>query len=99
MEILLLTVAFGKSVLSNKVILFSLLFFLIHIAVALHIITLSRFAVVADRYAYIATSGIAFVLSCYLVRIFRKKERYRSVIVVRSGQIFSLQEYTIAFSV
>jgi hypothetical protein len=80
--LILLTVVFWKTVFSNKVILFSLLFFLLHIAVALHIISLSRFVVVADRYAYIAVTGIAFAISCYLVRIFRKKARYRGVVVV-----------------
>src|SRR5690554_5012092 len=37
-----------------------LLFFIIHIALALHIIPLSRFAVVADRYAYLSIIGIGF---------------------------------------
>jgi hypothetical protein len=83
--IILLAISFGRSVLSNKVILFSLLFFLIHIAVALHIISLSRFAVVADRYAYIATTGIAFALSFYTVRIFRRRKKYRIVVVILSA--------------
>jgi hypothetical protein len=80
--LILLALSFGKSVLSNKVLLFSLLFFLIHIAVALHIISLSRFAVVADRYAYIATVGIAFALSFYAVRRIREGGKYGKVAIV-----------------
>jgi hypothetical protein len=80
--LIFLTIAFRKFVFFNRVILFSLLLFLIHIAVALHIISLSRFAVVADRYAYIATTGIAFALSFYLVRIFKEKKKYRNAVVI-----------------
>ncbi|MCP9611813.1 hypothetical protein [Coprobacter tertius] len=49
---------------------FGLLFFIIHIAVALHIISLSRFAVVADRYAYVSSIGIAFIVAYYFYRLY-----------------------------
>lgn len=41
---------------------FGLLLFSIHIGVALHIIPLSRFAVVADRYVYLSSIGIIFIV-------------------------------------
>ena len=50
-----------------------LIFFVIHIAVALHIIPLSRFAVIADRYIYVASIGLSFIaaytISYYLFQI------------------------------
>ena len=53
--------AFWKQIVTYKIWLFSLLFFVIHITVALHLISLSRFTVVADRYAYLATVGVCFI--------------------------------------
>jgi hypothetical protein len=84
----LLTVLLGsfwKQIVSHKVLTFSLLFFLIHTAVALHIISLSRFAVVADRYAYIATIGVAFALAFYGVHFFGKRKKYRKTVVILSA--------------
>ncbi|SFK34082.1 hypothetical protein SAMN05216357_101371 [Porphyromonadaceae bacterium KH3CP3RA] len=49
---------------------FGLLFFTVHIAIALHIIPLSRFAIVADRYAYLAVIGIGFILAYYGVMLY-----------------------------
>lgn len=80
---LLLTVtliAFGKYILQNKLILLSLLFFLIHIAVALHLIPLSRFAVVADRYVYLSSAGVCLMLAYGAVYLFEKCKRRGKVI-------------------
>lgn len=50
--------------------LFGILFFLIHIGITLHLIPLSRFVVVADRYVYIASLGIMFLLSMLYVYVY-----------------------------
>ena len=50
------------------------IFFLIHIAIVLHIIPLSRFAVVADRYVYVACIGLSFIVSCYFVRFLTQRK-------------------------
>lgn len=47
--------------------------FLIHIIIALHIIPLSRYAVVADRYAYISTIGVCFIISYYTIKYLNNK--------------------------
>ena len=60
----------------NRVLVFSALFFVVHVAVALHIISLSRFAVVADRYVYVSCIGFAFLLS-YGFAAFLQKTRSR----------------------
>lgn len=55
----------------NKIISFSILFLIIHVAVALHLISISRFAIVADRYLYLGCLGISFLTVCivsYLIR-------------------------------
>jgi anaerobic C4-dicarboxylate transporter len=49
-----------------------MLFFVIHIAVALHIIPLSRFAIIADRYVYISTIGLAFIISHGIVTLWQR---------------------------
>jgi hypothetical protein len=54
------------SVWKQKWIFFGVAFFLIHIAVALNFIPTARFAIVADRYVYLASIGILFLVM-YLV--------------------------------
>ncbi|RHR41865.1 hypothetical protein DWX23_04745 [Parabacteroides sp. AF18-52] len=70
--LLILFVAFRKQ-LSRWPIALGLLIFTIHIIIALHIIPLSRYAVVADRYAYISTIGICFIISYYSVKHLNNK--------------------------
>ena len=79
--LMLVVVAFRKKILNNQILFFSLIFFLIHIAVALHIIPLSRFAVVADRYVYISSVGVCFALSCGIVYLLNKYQRRGKTIV------------------
>lgn len=69
--------------LKQKPLAFGLLFFIIHIIVALHIIPLSRFAIVADRYAYLSIIGIAFILAFYIVYVWdviKRRISYKTLI-------------------
>lgn len=70
--LIILLVAFRKQ-LSKWPIALGLLIFTIHIAIALHIIPLSRYAIVADRYAYISTIGICFIISYYVIKHLNSK--------------------------
>ena len=45
-----------------------LLFFLVHIALVLHIIPISRAAIIADRYIYLSSIGLSFIVARYFVR-------------------------------
>jgi len=54
-------------------IFFSISFFIIHLGVALHIIPLSRYAIVADRYAYVASIGIFFLLAYFLDKVLERR--------------------------
>ena len=77
-------------------VVFGMLLFTIHIAIALHIIPLSRFAVVADRYAYIAVIGIGFIIAYYMVKIIsmnRKKSLKLIFTVFFVGYLFYLGVY------
>jgi hypothetical protein len=82
-----LTVILGVSLwkfIKKPPVLFGLLFFTIHIAIALHIIPLSRFAIVADRYAYIAIIGIAFIVAYYFIALYNyvKTKRVKRLAVL-----------------
>lgn len=70
--LIILLIAFRKQ-LSKWPIALGLLIFTIHIAIALHIIPLSRYAIVADRYAYISTIGICFIISYYVIKHLNSK--------------------------
>ena len=48
-------------------------FFLIHIALVLHIVPISRFVVIADRYIYLACIGFSFILAFYFIRFLAAK--------------------------
>lgn len=54
---------------------FALLFFGVHIGVALHIIPLSRFAVVADRYVYLSSLGCVFLIASGIIYCYKTYER------------------------
>ncbi len=77
---------------------FGMILFTIHIAVALHIIPMSRFAIVADRYAYLAVIGIGFIIAYYVVALFRKIQKKNIklkyiIIVIFCSYIFYLGVY------
>lgn len=50
----------------NRIIIFGTFFFLIQLSLFIHIIPLPRFTITADRYLYIASVGLFFMLSYYL---------------------------------
>jgi hypothetical protein len=89
-----LAITFWKFAVKNKIILFCLLFFGIHIAVALHIVSLSRFAVVADRYAYIAAIGVCFVIAHYTILFINKLNGYRKTVLC-----FAFAAYLLYFGI
>jgi hypothetical protein len=60
------------------VMLFALLFFTVHIAIALHILPLSRFAIIADRYVYLASIGITVIIAYYAMRLMK---RYKTIVI------------------
>ena len=59
--------------------IYGILFFLIHIVITLHIIPLSRFAIVADRYIYLACIGLAFIVALFYLYIVNKYQKIRTL--------------------
>lgn len=55
----------------NKYILFGVILFTINLMVSIHIIPMSRHAIVADRYMYLSYIGIAFLLSYWVDILFK----------------------------
>ncbi|MDR1171778.1 MAG: hypothetical protein LBL24_04915 [Bacteroidales bacterium] len=53
--------------LSHWALKFGLLFFLIHMAIVLNVVELSRFSIIADRYLYVALMGIGFITAYFLI--------------------------------
>lgn len=77
----LLVFFLGRYVWKDKMLLLGLAWFAIHIAITLHIIPLSRFAVVADRYAYLSSIGVAFLLIYGLLSLLEKARLNQSRIL------------------
>jgi hypothetical protein len=50
----------------ERMLVFGALFFVVHLLVAIHLISISRFAIVADRYNYLAMVGPLLVIVYYL---------------------------------
>lgn len=63
---LLIVVISTPALWRRSVLLAGLVFFTINIALTIHIIPMSRFAIVADRYIYLAAPGLIFVCTYYL---------------------------------
>ncbi|MDR2039846.1 MAG: hypothetical protein LBQ60_18140 [Bacteroidales bacterium] len=59
-----------------------MLWFLIHIALMLHIVPLSRINIIADRYVYLALPGIFFIIVWYLVVIWEKRPKMRIILTI-----------------
>ncbi|GHS93830.1 hypothetical protein FACS1894207_0930 [Bacteroidia bacterium] len=54
-------------------VIFGLLFFLVNMALMLHIVAMSRFSIIADRYVYLGSAGIFLIAAWYGVLWFRKR--------------------------
>ena len=59
-----------------------LTFFLIHIAFMLHIVPMSRFVIIADRYIYLACIGLAFIFAWYLIVFLTNKTGLLKKVVI-----------------
>lgn len=67
----------------RRIILFTSLFFLIHLLFVLHIIPISRFAIVADLYLYLPGVAICLLIAYLFVTIMHLKEkRVRRMMIV-----------------
>ncbi|WP_106830317.1 glycosyltransferase family 39 protein [Parabacteroides pacaensis] len=82
--------------LKEKAILFSIFFFSLHIILVLHIIPLSRYTIIADRYVYLASIGIAFLIAYSIIYLYKalKISGRKLIIFLAIGYVFTLNIYT-----
>ncbi len=66
----------------NRVLVFSVLFFVTHLSVAINIISTSRFSIVADRYAYLAIVGIMFLITYHVISLTKEKRLNKMVLLL-----------------
>jgi hypothetical protein len=78
----------------QKWIFFGLTFFALHLAVALHIVPISRFAVIADRYAYLSSVGMCFMIAYLTNKCMEQRHQLkRAVLCVLAVYICCLGTY------
>lgn len=79
----------------ERMLVFGALFFVVHLLVAIHLISISRFAIVADRYNYLAMIGPLLVIAYYLCQWSQKNKIAARAVV---GLYFAyLCTYTIIY--
>jgi hypothetical protein len=83
-----------RDLLKNRWILFAVVFFILHLAVVLHVIPISRFSIVADRYAYIASIAVFFLIAYYFDKAIRSLKYKNTAIALLIVYITYLGVYT-----
>lgn len=79
--LLLVVVAIiGKEYLKKWYVIFTILFFTIPLITALHVISIPRFAIVADRYVYLSSAGITFLLIYLFFCGLKKWPKYKTML-------------------
>ncbi|MGJ1395467.1 MULTISPECIES: hypothetical protein [Sphingobacterium] len=71
----------------NRILIFWSSFFLLHLAVALHIIPIGRFTITADRYVYISLIAVCFGLTYLIICLWKFKSRYKYLLLSVYGFI------------
>ena len=66
----------------ERMLVFGALFFVVHLLVAVHLISISRFAIVADRYNYLSMIGPLLVIVHYLCLWHQKHKMAARLIIV-----------------
>ncbi len=79
----------------ERILVFGALFFVVHLLVAVHLISISRHAIVADRYNYLAMVGPLFVIVYYLC-LWAQKNKIAARVVVGLYFVY-LCTYTIIY--
>lgn len=62
-------------------IFFGICFFLIHLTTVLHLIPMSRFTIIADRYVYLSAVGVMFIIAYLYDKMITEKKAYTAVLV------------------
>lgn len=81
----------------NYLMLFGMAFFIINIMLTIHILPMARGVLMADRYIYVGSIGVFYVLSAYLTRLYKKnktKNQRRIMLSAFIIYLISLGSYT-----
>lgn len=90
--------AWGMTLRNNKYIVLGLLLFLVNLLFSVHLIPLSRHAIVADRYLYLSYIGIAFLIAYALLLLNRHIVAFRYASVMFVLYVVYLSGYTYLYS-
>lgn len=72
---------------------FGISFFIVHLGVCLHVIPISRFAIVADRYVYVASIGIFFLMAYFVDKALNNLKYKNLTIMFTFLYVFSIGIY------
>lgn len=81
------------SFLKNRYVFFAVAFFVIHLGLALHIIPIARFAIIADRYAYIASISVFVLMSYYFDLLYSKTKYTQLALAIGTLYVISIGTY------
>ena len=82
----------------NEDLLLGVLLFVINLLVALHLIPISRHAIVADRYLYLSYIGVAFLIACGIFMLKKREKYFRGILIVFVVYVIYLSAYTWQYS-
>ena len=78
----------------QKWVFFGVSFFIIHLAIALHLIPMARYAIIADRYVYLSSVGVFFLMAYLFDKAIEKGGPYLRVLMLGGLlYVFSLGVY------
>jgi hypothetical protein len=69
----------------HKWICFLSLYFTAHLLITLHLISLSRFAIIADRYVYMASPAVFLGVGILLLQLVKRFARYKRLLFLSAG--------------
>ena len=101
--VIILSILFAMyNIKHNRIIMFCVIFFTIHLLPVLHLISLSRFAIVADRYAYLSTVGVAILLVYVFSELCKKCKplylKYKILIIIPMLYVLYLGIYANSYN-
>lgn len=82
----------------NRWTAFGLLFFLIHILLVCNLFSLARHSIIADRYTYVSSFGICFIIACFVFQIMKFKNQRKLAVASFALYMLLLSGYTYAHS-
>lgn len=92
----LLIVLLLRKISSRREVVFGTAFFLIHIAIALHLVPFGGVSVVAERYTYLASIGVFYILSHSIAQVLARHNQYPQL--MKACVVLGLSLYLVFFS-